>query len=425
VLMGSVEGTVPVWAFRGSASARQAWGYMNAESRKKLDAQGEIIKTNLEPGHFWKIFKWRMEPLTGRRYCYSYPGGFYVEGWVNDMDWDNALGFYGLDQWAAHRGHWKELEAAWPNVVMLQDYLVKSHDWAWMADSITEIGEGAAIDCLTVVHAGEVAAVRMARTLGDSRFADQAMYISAKTALTHTLRFAFLEYVQKYDMWHTDSPGRGTVNGFHEFNAFIHPKHSDPWWGVCSLSGFGVEAECFDAILFYIGRERMKTWWDMVTSIYPEWFNGSKAYPPNTLYGGNSNYVTTPGIYLEFRLGADDVKLMSLIKKAGFRDGFYQNPNAFGEILSRDCPVQFADWGQCTFDPARYDAKAGRAEATIVNNASTNQDVVLTFTRLPENVLLDGKAISLNTKLDRWKTQLGTIAVGPGTHRLEMVFKTQ
>lgn len=415
-----IDSSATDWAFRGSASSRQAWPYISAENRKRLNAQADAVATNLQPEHWEKIFKWRIEPFSQRRYAYCYPYAWYRDGWVNDINWGNLLTLYGLDQWAACEGRWDQLKAAWSRVELLQDYSIKSHDWAWMADSITEFGEGAAIDCLTAVYAGQIAATRMADTLEKKRFADQALYIAAKTALTHTTRFAYLEYIQRYNLWHTDSPWIGTINGFHEYDAFIHPRHSDPWWGVCSLSGFGVEPECFDAMLAYLGSSPIREWWKMVTAIYPRWFDSSFKCRDGAMYGGICNYITTPGIYLEFRLGTDDDRLTQMIRKAEFRDGFYQNPNVYGEICSRPCPVQFVDWGRCTIDTAKYDVKTATAQASIANPTSMPQPIVLTTRQKIAAVTLDGQTITPTMRTDRWGTLLVEVACPPGSHVLRV-----
>ncbi len=413
---GSVDGGVPDYAYRGVASPFQAWNYLTPELRSKFTTISNNIKTNLAPEHFWKQNKWRMDPLTNRRYCYNYPSNFYTAGTDYDINWGNGLVFYGLDQWAAYTGEWKHLDQAWPHLWLLTEFFVKTHDWAWMADSISELGEGAAIDCLTADYAGLIALARTAQTLGKTFEADRALYLAAKTAYPHTLRFAFLDYIQEYNMWHSDSPGIGTVNGFHEYNAWIHPKHSDPWWGVCSLSGFGVEPECFDAMTVYIPKSRLAKWWQMVRSIYPEWYKRDKPYPAGTIYGGNSNYITTPALYLEFRLGTNSTQLMSWAKKAGLSDGSFANHVVFAEIASRECPIQVIEWGQCTFDQAKYDPKKNSAEAIFTNNTSATQQVVLACQKIPSEILLDGKPLKFTKTIDQWGRTLVQFALPPGNH---------
>jgi hypothetical protein len=417
---GSVEGSAPDWAYRGVASPLQAWNYLTPELLAKFTTISDNIKTNLTPEHFWKKFKWRMDPLTGRRYCYDYPGNFYTTGLVNDINWNNALVLYGLDQWAAYTGQWKTLDQAWPDLRLLMDFFVKSHDWAWMADSITEIGEGAAIDCLTADYAGLIAAARIAQTLGKQSDADRALYLAAKTAYPHTMRFAFLSYIQEYNLWHSDSPNIGTINGFHEFNAWIHPKHSDPWWGMCSLSGFGVEPECFDAMMLYLPKSRIVKWWQMVTKIYPEWYKVDKPYKPGTIYGGNTNYITTPALYLEFRLGANNTQLMSWAKRAGLSDGCFANHNVFAEIASRECPIQIIDWGQCTFDHAKYDPAKKLAVVTFTNTTSIPQTITLAGAAVPNQILLNTKPVEFSKSVDHWGKPLIKFSLPPGTHPLSL-----
>ncbi len=424
---GKIDGAGVDWAYLGVAQALAAWPYLNADSKQLLARQKEVVKTNLLPEHHWKIFKWRMEPYSGRRYCFNYPYAWYAIGPTNDINWGNTLTFYGLDYWAAFGGMWKEIDAAWPRIWPLTEYLVKSHDWAWMADSITEDGLGNAIDCLTADYAGLVGITRLARTLGKNEEADRALYLTAKTALPHTLRFPYLEYVQKCDMWHTDSPGIGTINGFHEHDCFIHPKHLKvSWWGTCSL-GYGINPECFDAMFSYISRPMLMKWWEMVNTIYPTWYDGTFWLPPTgPAYNGNSGFVVLDIIYLQFRFGISDKQLFSWLvnhEKTRHTDGYFQLPIVLGEILSRDCPVQVADWGRCTFDQAKYDPKKKIAEAVFTNNTSTAQQIVLTGRKIPNKILLGSNPVNFTKSIDRWNRTLVQFELPAGNHAIAILFE--
>jgi hypothetical protein len=424
---GKIDGAGPDWAYLGVAQALAAWPYLNTESKQLLARQKELVKTNLLPEHHWKMFKWRMEPYSGRRYCFNYPYAWYVTGPTNDINWGNTLTFYGLDYWAAFGGMWKEIEAAWPRIWPLTEYLVKSHDWAWMADSITEEGLGNAIDCLTADYAGLVGITRLARTLGKNDEADRALYLTAKTALPHTLRFPYLEYVQKCDMWHIDSPEIATVNGFHEHDCFLHPKHEKvSWWGTCSL-GYGINPECFDAMFSYIRRPALMAWWEMVNTIYPKWYDGNLWLPrTGPAYDGNSGFVVLDIIYLQFRFGVSDKQLFSWLvnhEKTRHTEGYFQLPIVLGEILSRDCPVQVADWGQCTFDQAKYDPYKKIAEAVFTNNNSTAQPIILIGQKVPAKLLLGGKPLNFTKSIDRWNRTLVQFDLPAGNHTITLSFE--
>jgi len=215
----------------------------------------------------------------------------------------------------------------------------------------------------------------------------------------------------------------GTVNGFHEFDAFIHPKHDPPWWGACSLSGYGVQPETFDTAFAYVGADRMRAWWDVVTKIYPQWYDPKKPYPAGTIYGGNSCYVTIPFIFLNLYLGTEDAKLIAWSKDSeGNWAGNFQAPNVFAEILSRHCPIQIAEWGRCTFDQARYQPDANRAEVVFANAAQTGQNVVFACEIVPEQILLDGQPCEAQKSTDRWGKRLIAVTLAPGRHELAFTF---
>jgi hypothetical protein len=423
---GKIDGIAVDWAYIGVAQALAASPYLNTDSQKILATQKEVVKTNLRPEHYWKLYKWRMEPFSARRYCYDYPCTWYDPEPTCDMNWGNTLVFYGLDQWAAFGGMWKEVEAAWPRIWPLTEYLVKSHDWAWMADSITEDGLGAAIDCLTADYAGLVGITRLARTLGKNDEADRALYLTAKTALCHTLRFAYLEYVQKYDMWHTDSPGMGIVNGFHEHDCFIHSKHEKVgWWGTCSL-GYGINPECFDATFAYIGKPAMMKWWDVANTIFPKWYDGNIWVPQKgTAYNGNSGFVVLDNIYLQFRLGTPDKQLaawQTTHEQTKHTDGYWGLPVVVAEIASRDCPVQIATWGRCDIEKTEYLPEKKQAQARLVNNTGKNQEIFFSCRTLPAKISLDEQSQIPQTTKDRWGTSLIRLNLTPGTHVVEFKF---
>lgn len=410
-------------AFRGVAYSWPAREYFNAENQALLQKASKQITELLQPENFWGRHRWRMIPQTSRWYCYDYPGSHYTDDSIYDVDWGNGITLYGLDTWAAYGGHWDELDRAWSGEIWpMTEYFVKSHDWVWMSSTIREFGEGTSIDCLTAANAGLVALTRMARTLNRPVDAATAAYLSAKTALPHTTRFAFLEYIQKYNMWHDDSIGRGTANGFHETNAWIHPAHSDPWWGVCSLSGFGVEPENFDAMFAYLKPAYLQTWWKMVTSMYPEWYDGKKPYPEGTIYGGNSSYVTAPGVYMEYRLGAKDEALERYIQAAGLADGKEQNVIVYGEIANRECPVQIAAWARCTYQQAKYAPATRTASVTFTNPTKEAQTVTFRCEAYPAGVRQDGKAVQPTKSTDTWKQKLMTLPIPPGKHTVEILF---
>ncbi len=423
----AIDGVSADWAYVGVAQALAAWPYLNPASHQLLAKEKEVAKTNLLPDHYWKIFKWRMEPFSSRRYCYSYPCTWYDNEPTCDMNWGNTLTFYGLDQWAAFGGMWKEIDAAWPRIWPLTEYLVKSHDWAWMGDSITEDGLGTAIDCLAADYAGLVGITRLARTLGKNDEADRALYLTAKTALPHTLRFAYLEYVQKYDMWHTDSPGTGIVNGFHEHDCFIHSSHEKvPWWGACSL-GYGINPECFDATFSYIGRSAMMKWWETTSRIFPKWYDGNiwVNVRPAGWANGNNGFVTLNMIYLQFRFGVPDKQITSWLvdhEKTKHTDGYWQLPVVLAEITSRDCPAQVADWGRCIIGKSEYDPAKKHARVELENTTGKNQEIFVAVKSLPSKMFLDQQSLAFRTEKDRWNVSLIRFDLAPGKHVVEFTF---
>jgi hypothetical protein len=111
---------------------------------------------------------------------------------------------------------------------------------------------------------------------------------------------------------------------------------------------------------------------------------------------------------------------MHMIRKAEFRDGFYQNPNVYGEICSRPCPVQLADWGRCRIGSANYDAKTAIADATVTNATHDPQTITLTTLRNVASMTLNGQAIAPTVRTNRWGMRLIELSCPPGTHQLRL-----
>ncbi len=402
------------WAYKGLSSMLMAGDYVAPEKRKELiSAAEQSINKALTPEVFWNNYRWRIEPFSKIRYAMDYPRQYYAEH-SGDINWGIMLPMYGLDVWSAYTGKDQAIAQNWPLLWSSLCYSKYSQDWAWMSDSISESGEGAAIDCLTASYAGWVGTVRLADTLNRKWEADAARYYLSRTALTHCMRFAYLEYINKEGLWHEDSEGIGSVNGFHEFNAWIHPKKAEPWWGACSLSGFGVQPEVFDAIPLYIGKQRLNAWFKMVKTIYPEWYDGEKVFSSGMIYNGNSGYVTLPFMYLDLCLGEKPDKLKYYLSKAGRNtEGYWHASNVVAEIASASCPVMFTAWPGCIMTGATYDAEKKIVEAKFDNLSNQPAEIIFNCETNKYQVSVNGTAVVPEIIVGKWgNSQKTTVAPG-------------
>ena len=415
------------WAYKGVAAALMAFGYLNEEKHAYLEDATRDICAHLNPKRFWRDYKWRIEPLSNRRYCYDYPRQYYKADPVHDIDWGNGLTLYGLDVWAAHTGNWQDIERAWQQIWAMLDFLRKSHDWAWMSHCVLENGRGTGIDCLPGGYVGWVATVRMAEALGHSIEADKALYLCSKTALTHALRFSFLQYVQQHDLWQPVLlPDRlGALDGFNEHSpGWSYGADHGLWFPACSLSGYSVDPECYDAILAYAGPMQIRHWWDMIQRMYPRWYDGSV---PRSQYRvskfGNSRHSTLPLIYLEMRLGTPTEQLLEYEgQHHGNLDGSWKVPNVLGAIASRPCPVMLTRWEPCILAEPVFDLESGTARVGIENPTAAARNVLLKCRELPVRVSLNGAPARYDTTRDVWQSNIVSVSIAPGRHELQLAY---
>ena len=142
-------------------------------------------------------------------------------------------------------------------------------------------------------------------------------------------------------------------------------------------------------------------------------------------YDGNSGFVVLDIIYLQFRFGVPDQQLFAWLvnhEKTRHTEGYFQLPIVLGEILSRDCPVQVADWGRAAIESAEYDPVKKQARVRLENPTAADQEIIFMCRCAPVKMSVDQKTITPKITKDRWGTGLLRLDLAPGKHLIVFSF---
>jgi len=113
---------------------------------------------------------WRetTEPFTGLNYWWTYKIDG-PQGQALDLEWGNLLPVYGTYKYAQFTGDWAFVQARWSRIREVMRFTDYADDWAWMTNSNGDMGYSTGTgDPMTAAFGGHVAALKMARALGDT-----------------------------------------------------------------------------------------------------------------------------------------------------------------------------------------------------------------------------------------------------------------
>ena len=340
-------------AYAGMTPAQMTWPHLTPAKRQALTNAWNTylpLAFRLPPypdGDTRQTWVEETEPLSGLKYIYTYfitggPGGSYKL----DLEWGNLLPVYGLMKYAQFTGDWDFARTHWATTKLMTKYTDYADDWAWMTNTNGDMGWSTGTgDPMTAAFAGHMAALRLARGLGDDAAARHFAYRAARVAVPTVSRFWYTPWARQQGFIGANQ----IVQGFWERSTFTATTMSqtatDPWGPTNPLSGNGCQHEVFMAFMAYI-PEALRTYEDEMLVGYPNLWNPEYQYPISTTYGGNSVYVTFPHIYARTWLGEPTDDLWAILNRAqsNRRTSGWIAPVVIAELLARDTPMILTEW---------------------------------------------------------------------------------
>jgi hypothetical protein len=337
----------------GMTPAQMAWPFLNGTKRTQLaNAWATYLPFAFRmppyaPSDTRKTWVHETEPFSGLQYWYTYfitggPGNAYKL----DIEWGNLLPIYGLAKYAHYTGDWGFVSSRWNVVRQITDFTDYADDWAWMTNSNGDMGWSTGTgDPMTAAYVGHVAALRMARVLGDNEAAEHYATRAARVAVPAVARFWYTDWARAQGV----IPSNHIVQGFWEKSTFtstaMNQNTTDPWGPTNPLSGNGCQPEFFEALMLF-APQALQTYETRMLTGYPNLFDPNHVYPFTPIYGGNSVYVTYPHIYARSFLG------QSLDELWGYANSTQSNrgttswiaPNVLAELLARETPLILTEW---------------------------------------------------------------------------------
>lgn len=365
---------------------------------------------------------WReeTEPFTGLTYWWTYKIDG-PQGQALDIEWGNMLPVYGLYKYCQFTGDWAFAQAHWNRVKEVLRFTDYADDWAWMTNANGDMGYSTGTgDPMTAAFAGHVAALKLARALGDSPAEVERAVRAARAMVPAVSRFWFTDWARAEGYISSTEQ----VLGFWERGTFttgnMNESSSDPWSSTNLLSGNGVIPEFFAAVHAAGAAPALNTYEQRYATAYPNWANGSFTYPFTTTYGGNSVYVVFPHIYARHTLGEATANLWGYVDSSQANRGTtsWIAPPVLAALLSRDTPLILTEWRPARLVDAVFDAATRRA--TLDFSVTTATTWTLTARRTgqlrPSAVTVGGTAVpwALNGET------LTTTASVSGTFRVEV-----
>ena len=330
--------------YKSRTQAFQAFSYLTPDTRARLIADSIRVIPEALGEQFWQP---HTEPLSGLQYWWTY----FIEGPYFqrfDQDWGNGLSIYGLYNFVKYAGQWELARSKWDSIERMFAWFMVTDDWEWMRASNGAHGHGTgAGDCESATYAACVAYARLAEGCGRDAEHDYGVYMAARAAVFAVNRFAYDKFAGENGLSDKDS----YVIGFHEGQGFLQGELDRYPWNITSaISGNGIQPGNFDLYLKY-AAEPLRNYEKAFETAYPSWANGRYAYNFETLYKGNSGYITLPHIYLRARLGESADVLHELLDKA-VPDNYlwWPAPPVIAEVMNVKAEGPYvADWGRCAF----------------------------------------------------------------------------
>jgi hypothetical protein len=330
--------------YKSRAQGYHAWALLTDENRHRLSTNGHtMIPLTFDPAiwHRWE------EPFTSTPVWYTYA----LEGPAFDLcdqEWGNGLALYALALWATVEDGWDDLAEHREALDWMWAWWTATDDWAWMrcANAFHGHGSGAG-DCSCAAYAGAIGRARLMDGLGDDAARDEALCLAARTALSITARFGLTQWARERGLiGETD-----VAVGYHEGEGFLTGDVMRyPWTATSMISGNGVQPEVLDLLLARV-PEAFAAYEEELLAANPTLFDGGADYGQQTLYHGNSGYITLIHLCAQARLGASDEDLRRWLASAEINSHlWWLAPTVLAEITARDADIWLSHWTRARWE---------------------------------------------------------------------------
>jgi len=382
--------------YKSRVQAYQAYSYLTLDKRNALAKSSAATIIPALGGHFWNQ---SVEPLSGLRYWYTYfIQGPYFKPY--DQDWGNGLSLYGLETYVKYTGDWALPARNWDAIERLFSWFDVSDDWEWMRASNSVHGHGTGGgDCHNATYAAAVAYAKLAKGAGREADYHYGLYTLSRAALLGLNRFAYNDFARSNGFKGENS----LVLGFHEGSGFLEGELDRYPWNVTSnISGNGIQTENHDLYMTR-AQDAMRNYEQIFEKSYPDWWNGNYKYPFDTIYKGNSGYISLPHIYLRARLGGDSFATLSdYIERArSNRYLWWLAPPVVAEVLTKKADgIVVTEWDNAAFLGGQIDQLTDndqRKQITLRFDNKQNKvnNIAVRLPRKPHRFQINGGPVPL------------------------------
>ncbi len=395
--LGSTTSLTAVDAlYKSRTQGYQAFSYLNQNQHKMLGENSAATVMAALGGHFWNH---KVEPFSGLGYWYtSFVQGPYFKKY--DQDWGNGLALYGLATFIKYTGNWKVPADHWEAVERIFSWFTVTDDWEWMRASNSPHGHGTGSgDCQNATYAAALSYAKLARGAGRTSDYHYGLYTLARTALIGLNRFAYNDFAASNGC----KGDHSRVLGFHEGKGFLEGELDGYPWNVTSnISGNGIQTENHD---FYMAnaQDALRNFEQIFEKNYPHWMDGTHEYGEETLYRGNSGYITLPHIYLRARLGGDSfATLNEYLERARSNDYlWWLAPPVIAEVINKKADgVVVTEWENAAFlggsiEELEEDDDRRRLTVRLVNRTDQPNNISIRLPRKPHRFDINGGPVPL------------------------------
>jgi hypothetical protein len=411
----------------GLTPAQMSWPHLDTTRRNNLTSAWSTYLPlawrfpPYPPGDTRITWREQTEPFTGLNYWWTYKIDG-PQGQALDIEWGNMLPVYGLYKYCQFTGDWAFAQTRWNRVKEVLRFTNYADDWAWMTNANGDMGYSTGTgDPLTAAFAGQVAALKLARALGDTTSETELAVRAARVMVPAVARLWFTDWARAQGYISSTEQ----VLGFWERNGTfttgnMSESASDPWSSTNLLSGNGVIPEFFAAVHAASAGLALDTYEQRYATAYPNWANGAFVYPFTTTYGGNSVYVVFPHIYARHTLGEATANLWGYVDSSQANRGTtsWIAPPVLAALLSRDTPLVLTEWRPARLVDAVYDNATRRATLDFSVTTPTNWTLTARCTGEPRPSALTIGGTAVPWALDG--QTLTTTASVSGSFRVEV-----
>ncbi len=335
--------------YKGVTAAYNAWFQLDPKIRQQIAREAWV---SMEAGLQDNCWPQYVEPFSELEVSWTYAlEGPYYDGY--DQEWGNGLSLYGLCKYCQYSGNWRFLPHQWETVDKLWSWFIRTDDWAWMRCSNARHGHGTgAGDCSLAAFSGAWAYAKMADQLNRRANAEEGLYVLARSSVPLVARFFYSQWAQEQKRIEPEE----VVLGFHEGEGFLRGRMDRYPWEVTSLiSGNGIHPEALSFLLEH-AKPQLEQYVETFEKFYPDWADGEHAYPFETLYEGNSGYITMPHLYLRSRLGWPPERLGKALERAQpNRAMWWVAPPALAELIAGRAGVVLTRWEPAILKEAKLE----------------------------------------------------------------------